>query len=219
MLALQRLALRNDLQIVVATHSPVVLDCVPAEGRVFLERSGDNVVVVPPLRDVMQRAFYGQSMDRLSIFCEDELTEAIVRGVVEVIAPRLDLSPSVIEVGRNTGKEDLPQHVRALAKLQTLDDFLLVLDGDARDILPKIEEAARECGQSVRPILLPGGATPEAWIWECLAARPGEYGPGLGTNAEDLTRLLSQFKGLFAGAADIDRRTSPKTSYRPWPRG
>lgn len=38
MLELQRIALRNDLQVVVTTHSPVVLDSVPPEGRIFLER-------------------------------------------------------------------------------------------------------------------------------------------------------------------------------------
>jgi predicted ATP-dependent endonuclease of OLD family len=44
MLELQRLALRNQLQIVVTTHSPTVLETVPPEARVFLERSPDNVV-------------------------------------------------------------------------------------------------------------------------------------------------------------------------------
>ena len=38
MLQLQQLALRNDLQVIVTTHSPVVLDSVPAFGRVFLVR-------------------------------------------------------------------------------------------------------------------------------------------------------------------------------------
>ena len=35
MLQLQQLALRNDLQVIVTTHSPVVLDAVPAHGRIF----------------------------------------------------------------------------------------------------------------------------------------------------------------------------------------
>ena len=35
MLQLQQLALRNDLQVIVTTHSPVVLDTVPAHGRIF----------------------------------------------------------------------------------------------------------------------------------------------------------------------------------------
>lgn len=37
MLELQRLALRDNLQAVVTTHSPVVLDAVPENGRIFLQ--------------------------------------------------------------------------------------------------------------------------------------------------------------------------------------
>ena len=39
MLELQRLALRNDLQIIITTHSPIVLDCVPPEGRIFFRET------------------------------------------------------------------------------------------------------------------------------------------------------------------------------------
>ena len=38
MLQLQQLALRNDLQIIVTSHSPVILDAVPANGRIFLDQ-------------------------------------------------------------------------------------------------------------------------------------------------------------------------------------
>ena len=38
MLHLQQLALRNDLQIIVTSHSPVVLNAVPSNGRIFLDR-------------------------------------------------------------------------------------------------------------------------------------------------------------------------------------
>ena len=38
MVHLQQLALRNDLQIIVTSHSPVVLDSVPSSGRIFLDR-------------------------------------------------------------------------------------------------------------------------------------------------------------------------------------
>ncbi|MBF0160222.1 MAG: AAA family ATPase [Magnetococcales bacterium] len=47
MLELQRLALRNNLQVLVTSHSPVVLESVPVDGRIFLERQQDNVVLQP----------------------------------------------------------------------------------------------------------------------------------------------------------------------------
>ena len=46
MAQLQQLALRNDLQVIVTTHSPVVLDAVPRNGRIFLERDRTGEVTV-----------------------------------------------------------------------------------------------------------------------------------------------------------------------------
>jgi hypothetical protein len=40
---LQRIALRQQLQIIVASHSPVVLDSVPPEARIFLDRDDRSV--------------------------------------------------------------------------------------------------------------------------------------------------------------------------------
>lgn len=50
MLHLQQLALRNNLQIIVTSHSPLVLDSVPLNGRIFLERddASGEVAVRPP---------------------------------------------------------------------------------------------------------------------------------------------------------------------------
>ena len=85
MLELQRSALRQKLQIIVASHSPVVLDSVPPEGRIFLDRDQETGKVqrVPLYRDIFQKALYGQSQDRLSILCEDEVAEGVIRGVLE----------------------------------------------------------------------------------------------------------------------------------------
>ena len=52
MLHLQQLALRNNLQIILTSHSPIILDLVPLNGRIFLERdnaSGEVAVRLPPV--------------------------------------------------------------------------------------------------------------------------------------------------------------------------
>ena len=87
MLELQRSALRQKLQIIVASHSPVVLDSVPREGRIFLDRDHEtgHVRREPLYRDIFQKALYGQSRDRLSILCEDEVAEGVIRGVLDVL--------------------------------------------------------------------------------------------------------------------------------------
>ncbi len=200
MLELQRLALRNDLQIVVTTHSPVVLDSVPAEGRIFLERTEDNVTVVPPYRDVIQKALYGRSIDKLSILCEDDVAESLVRGVLDIVNPRLDLVPSDVEVGHDTGKAEFPQHVRALAKLKRLTEFLFVLDGDARDVEASVRQAAEDHGQAIRLLFLPG-ERPEDWIWDQLKARTAEYAAELGTSNESFRNAIERHQRTFEGAA------------------
>ena len=58
MVHLQQLALRNDLQIIVTSHSPIVLDSVPSNGKIFLDRDelSGKVVVRPAYRDLIQNA-------------------------------------------------------------------------------------------------------------------------------------------------------------------
>ena len=58
MLELQRIALRNDLQIIVTSHSPVILDSVPPEARIFLERTSDNVIPTFPTQNLILILFY-----------------------------------------------------------------------------------------------------------------------------------------------------------------
>lgn len=205
MLELQRLALRNDLQIVVTTHSPVILDAVPTEGRIFLERSIDNVTVSPPYRDVIQKAFYGRALDKLYVLCEDELAEALLRGVFDVLNPRLSLSSADVEVGRDTGKEEFPQHVRALAKFNQLDEFVFVLDGDARQLEVAVRNAASEYGKPIRLLFLPGLLRPESWVWDCLSRRAEEYAELLGQAPATLREMQRRIAQIFDGAADTPR--------------
>ncbi len=57
MFQLQQIALRNDLQIILTTHSPVVMESVPLEARIFLERDKLGRVSVYPLyQDVITDA-------------------------------------------------------------------------------------------------------------------------------------------------------------------
>lgn len=113
MLELQRLALRRELQVIVATHSPVVLDSVPEEARLFLDRDDATAEVrlVPPYRDLLQKALYGQSRDQLSILCEDAVAEGVIHGVLDVLNPQLGMRHDDFVIGRDTGQDEFPGHV------------------------------------------------------------------------------------------------------------
>lgn len=196
MLELQQLAIRNELQIIVTTHSLVVMESVPPEARVFLERTNDNVVVCPPYKNLMQRAFYGRALDKLNILCEDDIAEGFIYGVLDVLGPKLGLLLDEIDVGRDTGKDQFPQHIEAIGKFRLLEEFIFVLDGDARQIEARLQETASKHGKALAPLFLPGDV-PEAWLWKVLKDNSPFYASQLGLNDEQLQKSIGQIDQLF----------------------
>ena len=196
MLQLHKLALQNNLQIIVTSHSSVVLNSVPSAGRVFLERDEEGrVSAVPAYRDIVQDALYGRSVDTLNVLCEDDAAEAILLGLVDQIASRDRINRESIKVGRDTGADEFPAHARAMRKFGQIDNVVFVLDGDRRDSgdEAKIRVAA---GQDVPVLFLPGDSAPEAWVWERLKGAPEAAGV-LGLEPNDLARQMRRMEATF----------------------
>ena len=202
MLEFQRIALRQNLQIVVASHSPVVLESVPPEARLFLSREEDTgeVTLLPPHRDIMQKALYGQSRDQLSILCEDDVAEGLITGFLDVLNVDMGLRHDDFVIGRDTGQSEFPGHVRTLAKFGKLADFLLVLDGDARSHENEIKMTARLYGQVVQPLFLPGDGPPESWIWSILESQSSDFAGQLGISVSDLESRMRDIGQMVGGA-------------------
>ena len=202
MLELQRSALRQKLQIIVASHSPVVLDSVPPEGRIFLDRDHEtgHVKREPLYRDIFQKALYGQSQDRLSILCEDDVAEGVILGVLDVLNIDLGLRPEDTFVGRNTGRDEFPGHVRTLGKFGKLSDFVLVLDGDSRAMENRLKAEAEKYGNSLQPLFLPGDASPEQWLWDIVRVRPDEFADTFGLSVADMKTMTDKVANLVNGA-------------------
>ena len=201
MLQLQQLALLNSLQVLVTTHSPVVLDCVPEHGRIFLERGDDGgVAVVPPYRDLVQDALYGRSSAVLNLLCEDDAAEGILRGVFDQLLPRHGMKRESVRVGRDTGANEFPQHATAFRKFGQIENFVFVLDGDKRDsdIAAKVQEQARH---DVPVVYLPG-EVPELWVWQRLRASTAEYAAELGIAPADLHERMNRLDAVFDSASD-----------------
>lgn len=212
MLELQRSALKQKLQIIVASHSPVVLNSVPPEGRIFLDRDHEtgHVCREPLYRDIFQKALYGQSQDRLSILCEDDVAEGVIRGVLDVVNVKHGLRHEDIVVGRNTGRTEFPSHIRTLGKFSKLTDFLVVLDGDSREMENKLKAVAEEYGHQLQPLFLPGDASPEKWLWDALRERPNDYADMFGLNVAEMNKLTQEKLDLVAGA--VHKRDEAKTA-------
>ncbi len=201
MLELQRTALRQRLQIVVASHSPVILDSVPPEGRIFLDRDEQTgeVRLMPAYRDIFQKSLYGQSRDQLSILCEDAITEGVILGVLDVLQSQLDLRPDHFVIGSNTRRDEFPSHIRTLGKFGKLKDFVVVLDGDSRPMEASIKSVAEEYGHRLQPLFLPGTAPPEDWIWRTLQQHPQDYATLLELSAMDMAKQMRESAQMMEG--------------------
>lgn len=198
MLQLQRAALRQKLQIIVTTHSPAILDMVPPEARIFLDRTNDDTVVQVPSRDILEKAFYGRSFKKLSFLCEDEAAEAIIRGVLDLLIPKLGLQSNAIEVGRDTGKSEFPGHVRALAKFNELDDFVFVLDGDAREMEEDVRAAAKS--KPIALLFTPGDGPPEGLGKKLLSENIYGFATLFGQSPEALEAEITRLDQLYSSS-------------------
>ena len=203
MLQLQQLALLNNLQVLVTTHSPVVLECVPEHGRVFLERDeSGKVAVVPAYRDLVQDALYGRSGEGLNVLCEDDAAEGILQGVLDDLLPRHRMKRESVRIGRDTGAEEFPAHATAFRKFGQIESFVFVLDGDKCDsrIAGEIQDRAQ---REVPVYYLPGDRAPEMWVWRRLG---GEGQPALaqalGIEPGELRARVERLNAVFDSASD-----------------
>ena len=207
MLQLQQLALLNNLQVLVTTHSPVVLECVPEHGRVFLERDdAGKVAVVPAYRDLVQDALYGRSGEALNLLCEDDAAEGLLQGIFDDLLPRHRVKRESVRIGRDTGAEEFPAHATAFRKFGQLEGFVFVLDGDKRGS-PIAGEIQAQAQRQVPVCYLPGDQAPEMWVWQRLQ---GEGQPvlaaALGIEPGELRARMDRLDAIFDSASD-----SPQT--------
>jgi len=210
MLQLQQLSLRNELQVIVTSHSPVVLDSVPANGRIFLERDEDGQVTArPPYRDVIQNALYGRSGDAFNLLCEDDAAEGILRGVFDILLPKQGIRFESVRIGRNTGANEFAAHAAAFKKFGQIKRFIFVLDGDKRGSIA--ESKLRDQVDEDSVLFLPGGA-PEVWLWEALRRLSPEtlVKHGFGT---ELKKILVQLDTVYDSASDSPAQIAKTKLY------
>ena len=213
MLHLQELALRHDLQVIVTSHSPTVLDSVPQQGRIFLERDQHGEVRVrAAYHDVIQNALYGRSVNALNVLCEDEASEGILQGVLDYLLPRLQINPQAVRIGRDAGGEEFPMHAAAFRKFGQIDTFVFVLDGDktATPLEGKIQRAA---GGDVPVYFLPGLEGPESWVWKQVRTSSADELGGLGIASPDLHTEMDRLEAVYAAASNDSAEVAKAKLY------
>lgn len=202
MLHLQELALRRDLQVIVTSHSPTVLDSVPQHARIFLERDSSGAVRVrPAYQDVIQNALYGRSGNALNLLCEDEASEGIVQGVLDFLLPALHVNPQSVRIGSDAGGGEFPTHAATFRKFGQIDSFVFVLDGD-KTATPLAENIQRAAGIDVSVFFLPGSEGPEAWVWNRLRTLSADDFSGPGITSAELYTEMDRLDAVYAPASD-----------------
>ena len=202
MLHLQELALRHDLQVIVTSHSPSVLDSVPQHGRIFLERDSSGAVSVrPAYRDLIQDAIYGRSGDALNVLCEDEASEGVLQGVLDFLLPALQIDPQSVRVGSDAGAEEFPAHAAAFRKFGQIGSFVFVLDGDQTDT-DLIERIPAEAAVDVPVFFLPGSEGPQSWVWNLLRTIDADQLDGPGIASVNLRTEMDRLDAVYAAASD-----------------
>jgi predicted ATPase len=145
----------QELQCVLTTHSPYVLDELPPEGRIYLmESDGQKKIIVG-----VSPAFAMTKMDdevypEADVYTEDERSATLVNEVVAISKQRdLILRYQVIPYGAaNVGRS-----LGTMAKEKRFPrPSVVFLDGD--------QDQSEGC------LLLPGGDAPERVVFEGLAA-------------------------------------------------
>ena len=216
MLHLQQLALRKNPQIIVTSHSPVVLDSVPPNGRIFLDRDelSGEVVVRPAYRDLIQNTLYGRSDEALKLLCEDEIAEGILEGIFDFLLPQERIKWESVHIGRDTGASEFSMHARALAKFGQIQDTIFILDGDQRggEVEGRIREAAGR-GANISILFLPGSATPESWVLEKLHQHLEIHASRLEIDPGDLSNLMNSLDATYALASESSSEIS-KNKFR-----
>lgn len=202
MLQLQQLALRRNLQVIVTSHSPAVLDSVPMNGRIFLDRNEEGrVMVIPSYRDFVQNALYGRSMDAINLLCEDEAAEGILRGIFDVLLPEMKIRTESVRIGRDTGANEFPTHVKAFSKFGRIQNFVLVLDGDQKD--GEIEKKIKQSSSADVPVFyLPGNISPEPWVWDQVRTNGESVSSALGISSGELMDKMNQIDAIYDSASD-----------------
>ena len=173
---LKNICKKRHVQIICTTHSPTVLESLPPEGRIFLNKIGDQVQVVPEISPAFATGkLSGKRNAELDIYVEDDVAEDIVNSV---LANNIKDRVNIISIG---SAEAIIRQLAARYKDQDVRDACAIFDGDQRtkkqsllkSFLKNLESSGSTEGEKnwvkKRLTFLPGDTWPEKWILSKVA--------------------------------------------------
>jgi predicted ATPase len=161
----------RKLQIICTTHSSRILDSLPPEGRIFLEKIGDNVSAIPAISSKFATGkLSGNPNIELDVLVEDEVAQSLIEVGLDVeIRSRVKVLP----IGSSIA---VMRHLAARYKEQRDLEVCAILDGDKATSKPDHIKAFLNAVENIkekaelqewvekRITFLPGEIHPEGWV-------------------------------------------------------
>lgn len=168
---LKNICKEKHIQVICTTHSPRILECLPPEGRLFIEKINDEVKVIPEISSTFASGkLRGKSESELDIFVEDNVAKGLVEsGLTNDLRSRINVN----EIGSASA---VLRQMAARYKEAKAKEACIVLDGDQsskkqehiRTFLNALESTKDEAAAlnwiEQRIFFLPGQTWPERWI-------------------------------------------------------
>ena len=164
---LTRLIFKDKKQVVCTMHSEYIIDALPREGRLLVEREpdGHRVSAAPTTRQTMY-SMTGRPQPELTVYVEDAFAEALVEQALPgEHRPRVRIVP--------IGSGDRVVAQLANHRQARLDGpAICVLDGDTTDKQLAAWSKASGLKSTESCLRLPGDSSPETWVLGALLADP-----------------------------------------------
>ncbi|MBM0743374.1 AAA family ATPase [Phormidium sp. CLA17] len=205
---LKEVCKKRKFQIICTTHSSRILECLPPESRIFLERSGVETVIIPGISPAYATGkLSGRRNVELDILVEDEAAKLILETVLD---KELRSRTHVLPIGSAAAvmRHLAARYKETKHKKDKILEVCVFLDGDKSskkieqiNLFIKALENPTEQQKSKewveeRLLFLPGDEWPESWI-----VKPNDRNPFYERFERELQMSIAEVDDLLDSAS------------------
>jgi ABC-type multidrug transport system ATPase subunit len=168
---LKKICFETKTQVICTTHSKEILDCLPNEGRFFIEHGSRGSIVTCGISPEFAFSKLGaQGVKELDVFVEDDVAKNLLQAV---LPSQIRTRISIKVIGSASA---ISRQLAALYMREPDEPAIAVFDGDQKSkeaqnvgvFLSNVEtdRATAKAWCSKRVCYLPGDSWPERWMLE-----------------------------------------------------
>lgn len=192
---LKKACLQTNCQVICTTHSKEIFECLPDDGRVFIESKGGKTHITTGISPLYAFAKMGaRDAHELDVLVEDEVARCIITNILSAdMRGRLS-----IHVIGSAGA--LSRQLAAGFARKGKSRILAVYDGEQRNLAAANVEYARNQAERKKQdfdpwfdehsAYLPGETWPEGWLVQKAREHSATLAPVLGTDVDTLMEAL-----------------------------